>query len=58
MSVCDECGCVNWHNDQCSKCDPNELTCPFCGETGFDRIGLRYHLERHPCDQYRDAVET
>lgn len=27
------------------------LVCPFCGETEFDRIGLKNHLERH-CSEW------
>lgn len=27
------------------------LFCPFCGETDFDRIGLKNHLERY-CSEW------
>jgi hypothetical protein len=38
------------------------LVCPFCGETEFDRIGLKNHLERH-CSEWMvtppiDFVQT
>lgn len=33
-----------------------DLTCPFCGETGFDRIGLKSHLEHGDCEQYNDTA--
>lgn len=28
-----------------------EITCPFCGEEGFDRIGLKWHLIRS-CEEW------
>uniref|UniRef100_A0A6M3KZ47 Uncharacterized protein n=1 Tax=viral metagenome TaxID=1070528 RepID=A0A6M3KZ47_9ZZZZ len=28
-----------------------DLTCPFCGEPDFDKIGLKIHLERW-CEEY------
>lgn len=28
-----------------------DITCPFCGATGFDKIGLKDHLEFH-CEEY------
>jgi len=31
------------------------ITCPFCGEAGFDKYGLKYHLSVCPCDEYTDA---
>lgn len=30
-----------------------EMICPFCGEDGFDAIGLKGHLENEDCDDYR-----
>ena len=31
-----------------------DMICPFCGEAGFDRIGLRLHLIKW-CEEFRDA---
>lgn len=31
-----------------------EIECPFCGEKGFDKIGLKYHLEIY-CEEYKNA---
>ena len=28
------------------------MDCPFCNEVGFDKVGLKYHLE-HYCEQYQ-----
>lgn len=28
-----------------------DIECPFCGEDGFDKIGLKDHLQNH-CDDY------
>lgn len=28
------------------------IKCPFCNEDDFDLIGLKYHLERHHCEEY------
>lgn len=58
MAICDECGCVNLAYQECSQHKSEDVTCPFCGEEGFDLIGLRYHLEVHPCQEYQEAVET
>ena len=32
----------------------DEVTCPFCGETGFDKTGLKSHLEHGDCDKYNN----
>ena len=29
----------------------NSIVCSFCNETGFDKVGLKYHLETY-CDAY------
>ena len=29
-----------------------EIVCPFCGEPGFDKPGLKYHLEEY-CEGWR-----
>jgi hypothetical protein len=29
-----------------------DITCPFCGETGFDLLGLKLHLLRGHCDVF------
>lgn len=31
-----------------------EVTCPFCKETGFDSVGLKYHLA-HYCDKFQET---
>ena len=31
-----------------------EIECPFCNEKGFDKIGLKYHLETH-CKEYANT---
>jgi hypothetical protein len=31
------------------------LTCPFCSETDFDKIGLKFHLQRGHCDVFNDT---
>ena len=49
----------------CSKClkscelitDPSELICSFCNDTGFDKIGLKHHLENH-CKIYQETPEV
>lgn len=35
-----------------------EVTCPFCGEGGFDRCGLKYHFERGHCEVYERTNES
>lgn len=32
------------------------VTCPFCGETGFDLLGLKNHLH-HDCEAYAGVEE-
>ena len=32
----------------------NTITCPFCGEADFDRVGLKHHLENN-CDEYNNT---
>lgn len=34
-----------------------DLTCPFCKETGFDRIGLYGHFERGWCEEFPKIEE-
>ncbi len=31
------------------------IDCPFCEETGFDKIGLKLHLEKW-CDEFKNTV--
>lgn len=33
----------------------SNITCPFCGKTGFDLIGLKDHLEQN-CDVYSGTL--
>lgn len=30
------------------------VTCPFCKESDFDLIGLKYHLQQGHCDMYNE----
>ena len=32
----------------------NDIVCPFCGDDGFDKIGLKYHLEYY-CKIYQQT---
>jgi len=32
-------------------CESDDITCPFCGEEGFDKIGLKDHLINY-CEVY------
>lgn len=29
-----------------------DITCPFCHNNGFDLIGLKCHLLKHPCTEF------
>lgn len=31
-----------------------ELVCPFCNDIGFDKVGLKQHLETY-CEEYRQT---
>lgn len=33
----------------------DDITCPFCNDTGFDKIGLKHHLESY-CQPYQDTI--
>jgi hypothetical protein len=33
--------------------DENNIACPFCGEDGFDLIGLKFHLAF--CEKYENT---
>jgi len=33
----------------------DDLECPACGEEGFDKEGLSYHLQMH-CKEYKDNL--
>ncbi len=33
------------------------LDCPFCKDTGFDKPGLKYHLETY-CKKYNEVEEV
>jgi len=56
---CYEC---KWHGDKrCDTCDQDNnkfeqkyIKCPFCGEDGFDLIGLKSHLENGDCEKYNN----
>lgn len=33
------------------------LVCPYCGDSDFDKEGLKYHLQNY-CDEYRQTNFT
>ena len=33
----------------------SNIICPFCGEDGFDLIGLKHHLENY-CESYKSTL--
>jgi hypothetical protein len=33
------------------------MTCPFCGDTDFDEIGLKRHLTLGWCDEFGDVPD-
>lgn len=35
----------------------SEMTCPFCGEGGFDGPGLKFHYIRGWCDEF-NKIDT
>jgi hypothetical protein len=35
--------------------EQQDIICPFCGEDGFDKIGLKYHLQTY-CEPYKELV--
>lgn len=40
-----------------------EVDCPFCGEKGFDLVGLKQHLQgayvfAGPCEAYENTMTT
>lgn len=35
-----------------------DLTCPFCNDDNFDRIGLKLHLQRGWCDAFDETPTT
>jgi len=35
-----------------------EVSCPFCGEGDFDRIGLKSHLLHGDCQQFNESSDT
>jgi len=32
----------------------SDITCPFCDESGFDKAGLKNHLEHGDCNKYNN----
>lgn len=32
----------------------SDIVCPFCGETDFDLVGLKHHLENY-CEGYKNT---
>lgn len=33
----------------------DDLTCPFCNDNDFDRIGLKLHIQRGWCDAFNET---
>jgi len=33
------------------------ISCPFCGETDFDLVGLKLHLMIWPCEQFLEIKD-
>lgn len=42
------------NNEQEKTSHTLEICCPFCGEDGFDLIGLKYHLLNY-CEQFENT---
>ena len=38
------------------KSSSESITCPFCNENGFDKIGLKYHFDMGYCKEYSDTL--
>jgi len=38
--------------EQPSANDDEDRVCPFCGERGFDLIGLKAHLQHGDCEKF------
>lgn len=34
--------------------DNDDIICPFCGECGFDKIGLKIHLQNY-CEEFEST---
>jgi len=32
--------------------DDKEIICPFCGDSGYDLLGLKIHIEGKWCESY------
>ena len=69
---CDECKDGMIHDSDCAvhnqpalpkgecNCLPTGfyITCQFCGEIGFDYVGLKMHYENGWCDAYSNTSES
>lgn len=54
--VCDGIGEVTTREDRENDSTGFLITCPFCGETEFDKVGLWVHISRGWCDQYEEIA--
>jgi len=36
--------------------DHSDIICPFCGEKGFDKIGLKDHIRNNRCAKFEDIL--
>ena len=36
--------------------DDEDISCPFCGEEGFDKPGLKWHL-LYICEEFKNTEE-
>lgn len=39
-----------------SELSKDNVTCPFCGESDFDLVGLKSHFMKGYCDQYNETI--
>ena len=49
----DEPNNCNYHND-ISRCGKHEISCAFCGDTGYTRRELHDHISTKDCDAYNN----
>ena len=35
--------------------DETRIKCPFCGEDGYDKVGLKRHLAKLKCKKYNEV---
>jgi hypothetical protein len=45
---------LNLSTEQLEKYIENKASCPFCGEDGFDMVGLKMHLLSGMCNTFSE----